>query len=133
MTIDFAKYVGIPFADHGRGASGCDCWGLVRLFYRQELGIELSDLGPSYRDTTDAAGMRLVHADQLACWRRVHAPQPGDVALLNVLGAPVHVGVMLDRRRMLHVQRGIDAAIERIDGPLWRNRLEGFYRHADRN
>ena len=133
MTPDFARYVGIPFADHGRDASGCDCWGLVRLFYREQFGIELSDMGPAYRDTTDADGMRRVHEDQLACWRPVNDPAPGDAVLLAVLGAPVHVGVALDRRRMLHAQRGVDVVIERLDRPLWQNRFKGFYRHAARS
>lgn len=132
MTIDFSKYVGIPFADHGRDRRGCDCWGLVRLFYRDEFGIELSDLGPAYRDTTDADGMRRVHSDQLPQWRQVDDPQPGDVALLAVMGAPVHVGILIDRERMLHAQRGTDAAVERITGPVWKNRLQGIFRHAAR-
>ena len=131
MTIDFARYVGIPFADHGRDASGCDCWGLVRLFYREQLGIELSDLGPTYRDTTDAGGMRRVYDDQLACWRPVKTPAPGDAVVLKVRGEPVHVGVVVDRRRMLHVESGTDAVVERFDGALWAPRLIGFYRHAD--
>ncbi len=130
--LDFAKYVGIPFADHGREASGCDCWGLVRLFYREQFGVELSDLGPVYRDTMDAGGMRRVYADQLACWQPVEKPQPGDAVVLDVRGEPVHVGIVVDGRRMLHVERGTDAVVERFDSAYWKNRLIGFYRHAAR-
>jgi cell wall-associated NlpC family hydrolase len=130
MTINVAKYVGIPFAEHGRTPSGCDCWGLVRLFYYKEMGVLLPDLGPLYRDTTDADGMRRVYADQLGRWQPVDRPVAGDVALLNVAAGPVHVGVMVDVRRMLHVQRGTDAVIERVDSLLWKNRVRGFFRYS---
>lgn len=46
--MDARKYLGIPFQDKGCGFEGCDCYGLVRLVYREELGIELPCLGDAY-------------------------------------------------------------------------------------
>ena len=37
MTHWTQKYVGIPYRDLGRDMTGCDCWGLLRLVYGQEL------------------------------------------------------------------------------------------------
>ena len=130
---DFEKYVGIPFRDHGRDAGGCDCWGLVRLVYREQFGIELSDIGPLYRDTRDIGGMVQVYYDQAPKWDEVKAPGAGDVVLLNVMNAPVHVGVVIAPGLMLHVERGLDAVVERFDGSVWKNRVRGFYRSRSLN
>lgn len=127
---DFAKYVGIPFVDHGRDATGCDCWGLVRLIYKNEFDIDLPDLGPLYGCTTDKDGMKRVYEDQLVKWSKVKKPQIGDVVLLRIKGLPVHVGVMVDKGVMLHAERGIDSVVERVENSLWRNRVEGFYHYG---
>lgn len=37
------KYVGIPFVNHGSDFSGADCFGLIRLFYKEEFGYIVPD------------------------------------------------------------------------------------------
>jgi cell wall-associated NlpC family hydrolase len=128
--IDVARYVGIPFVDHGRSESGCDCWGLVRLIYKNEFGIDLDDLGPLYESTTDNNGMTSLYVAQLPSWTKVEAPQAGDVALLRLRGLPVHVGIVISENQMVHVESGTDCVVERFDTSLWKNRIEGFFRHA---
>lgn len=36
MKIDFGKYVGIPWMFNGSSRAGCDCVGLLRLFYKEQ-------------------------------------------------------------------------------------------------
>jgi cell wall-associated NlpC family hydrolase len=123
-----AKYVGIPFAEHGRDAFGCDCWGLVRMVYRDQLDIELPDFCDGYRDTRDGEAIAALSRAERERWLAVSNPQPFDVISLRVRGLPWHVGVVADRGRMLHVLRGCDAVVESYERPLWSQRIEGFYR-----
>lgn len=118
------EYLGIPFAELGRTRDGCDCLGLVMLVYRERLGIALPE--PGYETTTDRAIPRLVES-HLPAWSPVDRPRQYDVALFR--GQIWHVGVMIDGVRMLHVARGCDSSIDRLD-PLWLPRLAGFYRYA---
>ena len=41
MNTWWNKYVGIPYAPGMSSRDGCDCWGLVRLVYREEFGTLL--------------------------------------------------------------------------------------------
>jgi cell wall-associated NlpC family hydrolase len=55
--------------------------------------------------------------------------QAGDVVLLRLRGLPVHVGIIVARGWMLHVEAKVDSVVERFDGLEWRNRILGIYRH----
>jgi cell wall-associated NlpC family hydrolase len=128
MQPDLSKYVGIPFVDHGRNLAGCDCWGLIRLIYKNEFGIDLPDMGPLYNHVSDMSGMANIYVDQLPKWEKTQAPKTGDVVLLRIQSVPIHVGIVLDGSTMLHVMQGCDAVVENFNTPLWKNRVEGFYR-----
>lgn len=130
--------VGVPFRDGGRDAKGADCWGLVRLFMA-EAGVVL----PDYSETP-AADLMAVARDVTAAaasetWLKVDrgALQPGDVVLLTARAKvdgrprtlPGHVGVMIDSRRMLHVEESTASVVVPLGHPSVRNRLAGFFRH----
>jgi cell wall-associated NlpC family hydrolase len=123
-----AKYVGIPFAEHGAAADGCDCWGLVRLVYAELLGVALPDFDAGYADTSDGDAIAALCRAERRRWREVDEARPLDVILLRLQGRPWHVGLVAGAGKMLHALRGIDAAIEDYTRPLWARRIEGFYR-----
>lgn len=120
-------YSGIPYLRRGRDRQGLDCWGLVRLWYRDELGLAL----PSFADLDDgeAATAQELAARAREQWRQVETPEAGDVILLR--GDPLHVGVVLAPGLMLHTTRKLGAsAVERYDTGRWRHRVQGFFRYA---
>jgi cell wall-associated NlpC family hydrolase len=127
-----AGYVGTVYSDKDNGAAGCHCWGLLRLVFRQEKGIELPDFETVSPDDVDEIAALIHGAVDLGLWRRVDRPQAFDGALFRRGRHDSHVGVMIDRRHMLHSDREAGAAIvERIDAGRWASSFVGFYRHKD--
>lgn len=124
-----AQYVGVEFAEGGRGISaGLDCWGLLRLVYAERFGVWLPAFNGGCETGEALAGLvgQETHSGR---WRRVVEPAVGDAALFRVARG-WHVGVVVADRRMLHAQRGTESCVERFDTPRWAPRLEGVYRIA---
>lgn len=130
-----APYSGLPFVSGGRTRAGVDCWGLVRLVYAEVFGIELPSYRGSYSDANRGPEVaRLIEAERAAgAW----APVPvrdtrlGDAVLLRTKGFAMHVGLLVARGEMLHVEAGIDAMIERLASPVWNRRTVGYFRLDD--
>jgi cell wall-associated NlpC family hydrolase len=131
MDAWVAKYVGIPFLEHGRSADGCDCWGLARLVLEERYGVRVKDFSDCYATIEDGQTIEALCRIEAESWECVDQPQPGDVVLLRVAGLATHVGIVVAPGVMLHVMRGMDAVVERYDGPIWRPRIDGFFRYVD--
>lgn len=125
--VSFNKYVGIPFKEKGQDWDGCDCWGLVRLFYRTEYGVILTDLTTYYKDTSDKINIGQAAEIEKHNARLTDSPKEGDVILFRFFGYPMHVGIYINDQKMLHVMKGIDAIIERHDKSPWKHRKLGVY------
>ncbi|MEZ0260295.1 MAG: C40 family peptidase [Alphaproteobacteria bacterium] len=127
------RYIGLPFLTHGRDRSGLDCWGLARLVMAEQLGRALPSFAYEYISTTEAGQIGELIARECVLWDSVAAGEErlGDVIVLRLLGHPMHVGVVLGDRQMLHIEQGIDSAIESYAGPRWRDRVFGFFRYRE--
>lgn len=126
-----ARYINVPYIDKGREFSGADCWGLIRLVYLHELGIDL----PSYGEVS-AENLAKVHrkVEEVAeQWEAVEPAdiQPFDVCVMRIAGKRLvcHVGVVVDKKRILHVELRTDSAIVELRDPLIRERIVCFRRH----
>lgn len=126
--IDVGRYIGLRYESRGRTREGLDCWGLVRLVYLETYAIELPTYSAEYIDSAEAKETARVIAENQGDWAEVSDPVEGDVVLLALQGAPTHVGVYLGDGSMLHVRRGVDSCVERIDTRLWKPRVVGFFR-----
>ncbi|MFP1683331.1 C40 family peptidase [Alloalcanivorax sp. C16-1] len=134
--IDLSDFIGIPFRAGGRDRSGCDCWGLLRLIYRERLGLELPSFD-GYQEPVSAQSSALIQANrgdwQLVASRAdwdVGRAVPGelDAVLFTVGGRPNHIGVVVAPGQMIHSAAGKDSCREAFTSPTWRSRIEGFYR-----
>lgn len=134
------EYTKIPFKANGREFSGADCWGLVWLIYRHELGITL----PSYsnydantlRDVARAMTTHSVADD----WVEVGTPKKYDVVVMKARvqtldgkrrNLPIHVGVMVDDFRFIHCEQGVNTVVERLSNRVIIPRIEKICRHIE--
>lgn len=117
------RAIGVPFVEDGEGCfSGWSCWGLLKCFYRLCRGVEIEDYG-------DRPLWESIEAEK-ANWTQISLAEalPGDGVLLK--GKPFHVGIYLEKNRMLHAIEGCATSIARLDAVEWANRLVGVYRRA---
>lgn len=133
MPVPFwaGYYIGLPFLDHGRDRSGLDCWGLVRLVMAEQFGIAMPSYINEYQRTTQVDKISSLIERESAGWKIILSGDEscGDVVVLRVRGKPMHVGMVLGDQQMLHIELGINSAIERYAGVRWADRLAGFYRY----
>ena len=125
------RYVGLPWAEHGRECAGCDCWGLACIVYRDELGITLPEyLG--YATVAELAEIAALVAGATASrlWVRQEAARPFDIAVFRRGRLDAHIGIVLQPGLMLHMVEGAQASIESYEAGRWKHRLTGLYRHA---
>jgi len=121
--------IGVPYRNKGRDLLGADCWGLLRLFYINELGVFLPSYDEHYEDAYDKQSTESAIENFSQDWNKVDVPMYGDAIKLRLAGHPCHVGVYLQNSEFLHTQNGHDSCIDRLDSVKWKNRIEGFYRH----
>ena len=126
--MNISKYLGLNYASKGRAFSGVDCWGLVYLFYRQELGYEVPDYSTDYEDAKHRKSVSEVIKNNIANWQKVEAPEYGDMLLFNILGLPLHTAVYIGGNDFLHAFQNTNSCIERLDSITWSRRLVGAYR-----
>lgn len=122
----YAKYIGAEFQPHGREGT-YDCYGLIRKVLADEFNIKLPSFD-RYETVKDEAVSDLI-AEGLKDWQKINTPQEGDVIIFNVAGRPLHIGLVIEKGKMLHIEKGKNAVIESYTDPHWKPRIEGFYRY----
>jgi len=123
-------FVGIPFQDLGRDRKGCDCWGLACLVYAEELRIALPSYAGCYANTAEKEQTAALLSNRGKPWRAVTGPiLPFDLLLFRVGGFDSHVGIAVDRHRMLHMAQGDQAKIESQKSSRWTHRYVASFRH----
>lgn len=113
----WARYIGLPFADGGRGPHAFDCWGLVRQIYADQLGVDLPSYGEISAKDLARVARAMESGDSIDLWQPCEPEPLAVVGMRSGRGGRrvVHVGVMLDRLRMIHVEEAAATAIVPIN------------------
>jgi sulfur carrier protein ThiS len=127
--MNYDKYIGLPYLENGRTEAGIDCWGLARVFYREQLNIDLPSYTEEYSGGHDPAVIEAISRYK-ENWEKTETPTIGDLCLFNILGEPTHVGIFVGNNKFLHSREGRDSVIETLDNTKWKNRFQGFYKYT---
>lgn len=129
----FDRFVGIPYLDKGRSIVGVDCWGLLRMVFRELRGIELPSYSERYVTGADRRAMARLIAGELDDWHEVPAGQEQsfDGVLMREGKYPRHIGVVTQPGMLLHVEQGETSRIERYRSGILAGRIVGFFRYRD--
>lgn len=89
-----AKMIGKPWVKNACGFDAVDCWGLVVMYYRHVLGIDMPE------GKGDFAAGYYRHVGE---WRKIDRPSVTAVCFTMFSGnAPTHCGVILSNGAALH-------------------------------
>ena len=124
-----SKFVGIPFVSKGRSFNGCDCYGLVKLYYKEILNIDipetiitaeqprrtfanyLNEISKNWTATTPAKNVVVAMS--------VNAEHPSLVT---------HFAVMIDDKRFIDTRENMSSYLTSIDDERIKNQIKGFYK-----
>lgn len=125
-------YIHIPFVEHGRSRAGCDCWGLARVIYKEQLGIDLPLL-LDYKNTKDSKNIADLYEIEHQDWVEIQKgdEKPFDILMFKILGLPTHVGIVVNKGYMIHCEYGIGTHVSEYNHEFqWQKRLAGIYRYG---
>lgn len=122
------KFIGIPYKLHGRDFNGCDCYGLVYLYF-SEHGYTLPKYDFSY--TLEHADNEITVDRALLLGELLDKPRESSIVLLYMRGKPVHIGVFTENG-ILHASSTRDSIFEPITArSLKRFSKMEFYRVSE--
>lgn len=111
------RYIGIPFLDGEASYSGANCYGLVRLFYKDYLGINIPELKVHSDHSNVVWATYLKEIGEH--WHNVDEPELYDVvAMAHNLSHPnivQHVGMYIGNGKVLHTLNKIGSHISSIE------------------
>ena len=106
----FKKYSDIPFEKRGCSFNGCDCYGFVKLWYKHELGIELSTYSLCPKDIPDD----FIETEASSFFTRVSDYADHDaLIILDVDKKPKHTGIFFNNH-VLHMTRNAGFMVEKF-------------------
>lgn len=120
------NYIGIPYKRLTNSMEEADCLGIIQLIYKSQFNVELPDYVRADVNQKELAS--IVIKEKLEEWVKIKQPEPNCMILFNIMGYPIHMGMVLNDKYMIHSLEGHNSAIERYDGIKWNNRIEGFYK-----
>jgi len=120
-----ARAVGLPWVRWRSDWRACDCYGLVILYFKEVMGVDLG--GVPHTDVANG------FADS-SCWQEC-GPEAGATMWMAWRdGAPHHVGMLISDQRVLHAEGSCEAGgsvrVTRLDVMERAYGTSRFYRYT---
>lgn len=125
------KVIGVKWVDRACSFDEMDCWGLVILYYRHVIGVELTDI-KGYKSKNGSIETEAI-PESLRNWQPCHKHN-NSVFLAYIGDIPRHVGVVIDNHALHANGNSIDG------GQVQYNKLDAiermytkveYYKHVD--
>lgn len=119
--MDYSDLIGMPFSE-------LHCWDLVREVYRRN-GISLQGYSIG---VDECKQISLIIAKEIKkVWLRLDAPE--DLCVVAMRQNPKyvsHCGVCVGSGMFLQSLSNTGVIITRLNDPIFKNKIEGFYRYV---
>ena len=87
-----ARYLAFPYLCGGRDCKGIDCWGLLMLVYREQYGIELTDI-PGIPMDKPLLLASAIAKERAKHWTEIPKPVDGVSVAMSQRNVLHHVGI----------------------------------------
>jgi hypothetical protein len=123
----YEDLLNIPYKKDGNSVEGMNCYNLCRILSERAFNIEF----PTFREPDeDSVIASVIDTNRPEWFERISKPESYCMVFFMLEPDwPLHMGFVLeDLRNFVHVLRNRKVTRARLDSPLWRCSIEGFYR-----
>lgn len=108
---EFADFMlGKPYSDRCCSIEKVDCWGLVVLYHRMVIGVNIHH-SEEYSNNGDFV---TCHEDEVEFWQHTENPERGDIVVAYRGSIPVHVALWWSHDKILHAREKTFVRFDRI-------------------
>jgi len=126
MMLD--KYIGIPFVEQKTSFDGTDCYGLVRLFYSNELRMFPKDPMIEANKSSKVFAQFMIEISKN--WEKIEEPEEYCVvAMAHDVNHPKiiqHFGLYIGNGKMIHTLDKLGSHIVELD--KYKYYIKGYYK-----
>lgn len=120
--VSYRKYIGRDYKVY-------DCFALVKEFYKDQFGLDLSPYYTGVEQLSRVDIQSLVVSNK-GDFVRVDEPKFGDLVIIRLYGLECHIGVCLNKSQFLHSARVIGSTMDRLE--RYSKMIAGYYRHREK-
>ena len=123
---NFKDFIGIPYKNLGREKSGCDCYGIVKLIFKEKRDILLPDFTELLYDKDWYKEHNHILDNIWDSWVEVVYPyQVYDLLLFysfELKSVVNHLGLVIDDDKFLHISSKYSSKVDKLND-YWKSRL----------
>lgn len=125
-------FIGIPFVDKGRDIKGCDCYGLIKLYYKEILNIDIPDVLASPNQPKLAYMEYLANTNKY--WSTSQEMKENSiVAMCTDAEHPkmiTHYGIIIkvdNKLKMLHTFKNVQSHLVDLPNLAYDNKIKAYH------